>query len=111
MTVGWGVLAIFVALVANLFENLIELVNIIGSLFYGTILGIFLVAFFIKQVQSKAVFMAAIIGQVTVLTLHVLTVSGQLKLGYLWYNVIGSALVVIAAIIFQSFQPREQNKI
>lgn len=111
LTVGWGVLAIFVALVANLFENLIELVNIIGSLFYGTILGIFLVAFFIKHVQSKAVFIAAIIGQTTVLTLHILTVAELIELGYLWYNVIGSALVVVSAIIFQSIQPREQNKI
>jgi hypothetical protein len=111
LTVGWGILAIFVALVANLFENLIELVNIIGSLFYGTILGIFLVAFFIKYVQSKAVFIAAIIGQLTVLTLHVLTVTDYLKLGYLWYNVIGSALVVISAIIIQSALPKEQNKI
>jgi len=111
LTVGWGVLAIFVALVANLFENLIELVNIIGSLFYGTILGIFLVAFFIKQVQSKAVFIAAIIGQTTVLTLHILTVTGHLKLGYLWYNVIGSALVVFSAIFIQILQPKEQNKI
>jgi Na+/proline symporter len=111
LTVGWGVLAIFVALVANLFENLIELVNIIGSLFYGTILGIFLVAFFIKYVQSKAVFIAAIIGQTTVLTLHLLTVAELIELGYLWYNVIGSALVVISAITIQSALPREQNKI
>jgi uncharacterized sodium:solute symporter family permease YidK len=111
LTVGWGILAIFVALVANLFENLIELVNIIGSLFYGTILGIFLVAFFIKYVQSKAVFIAAIIGQLTVLILHVLTVTEYLKLGYLWYNVIGSALVVLSAIVIQSALPKEQNKI
>lgn len=110
LTVIWGVIAIFVALVANLFENLIELVNIIGSLFYGTILGVFLVAFFIKKVQSKAVFIAAIIGQVSVLTLHLLTVANVLELGYLWYNVIGSALVVFSALLIQSFINNDEQK-
>jgi SSS family transporter len=109
LTVIWGVVAIFVALVANLFENLIELVNIIGSLFYGTILGIFLVAFFIKKVKSKAIFIATIIGQTTVITLHILTVTKVIELGYLWYNVIGSVLVILSAVLIQMGMKNEQN--
>jgi SSS family transporter len=109
ITVAWGIVAIIVSLVANLFENLIELVNIIGSLFYGTILGIFLVGFFFKRVQSLPIFIAAIIGQCTVLVLHGMTVVGMLDLGYLWYNVIGSLLVICAAVVLQSVLPNKHN--
>ncbi len=107
ITVAWGGVAIIVSLVANLFENLIELVNIIGSLFYGTILGIFLVGFFFKRVQSLPIFIAALVGQVTVLVLHGLTVVGKLDLGYLWYNVIGSLLVIAVALLMQRIVPNE----
>ena len=103
LTVGWGILAIIIALTAGLFENLIQLVNILGSLFYGTILGVFLLAFFFKQIGGTAAFIAGIIGQIIVLSLHFLTVAGKIELGYLLYNLIGSASVVLTGIIIQTF--------
>jgi Na+/proline symporter len=99
LTVGWGILAILVSLTAGLVENLIELVNILGSLFYGTILGVFLVAFFLKHVQAKAVLIGAIIGQVLIFTLHLMTVIEFIELSYLMYNVIASIVVVIVSLI------------
>jgi SSS family transporter len=103
LTVGWGVLAIIIALSAGLVENLIQLVNILGSLFYGTILGVFLLAFFIKRVGAKAAFIAAVIGQVFVLILHFLTVTDRIELSYLMYNIIGSAVVVGVGLLIQTF--------
>lgn len=97
-TLIWGIIAIIFASYANLFENLIELVNIIGSIFYGNVLGIFLLAFFSKYVQSNAVFIAAIITQVLVIIMWRLDV-----MPYLWLNLAGCALVMIIAIILQSF--------
>lgn len=95
-TLGWGILAIAFASVANLFDNLIQLVNIIGSVFYGNILGIFLLAFFIKWVHSKAVFVAAIITQLAVFVVYFMDV-----LPYLWLNLFGCVLVMIIAMILQ----------
>jgi len=103
LTVIWGVLAIGIALSAHLFDNLIQLVNILGSLFYGTILGIFLVAFFLKTIPQKPLLIGAVTGQVLVLTLHFLTIYDIINLGYLWYNVIGSLVVMIVAIISNEF--------
>ena len=97
-TLAWGIIAISVACVANLFDNLIQLVNIIGSIFYGNVLGIFLLAFFIKYVKSNAVFMAALITQIIV-------VIGWYNdwMPYLWLNLFGCALVMGIAILIQSF--------
>jgi Na+(H+)/acetate symporter ActP len=103
LTVIWGILAIGIALSAHLFDNLIQLVNILGSLFYGTILGIFMTAFFFKKIQQNALLVGAFTGQILVLVLHTLTVIGQLNLGYLWYNVIGSTVVIVVALLAQSF--------
>ncbi len=86
LTAGWGIVAIAFALFANLVENLIEAVNILGSIFYGTILGLFLAAFFLRFVRGTAVFVAALISQTMVLVLFYTT-----NIGYLWYNVIGCA--------------------
>ena len=97
-TLAWGVLAILVACVANLFDNLIQLVNIIGSIFYGNVLGIFLLAFFIKYVKGTAVFIAAIITQLIIILVWYLDI-----LPYLWLNLLGCAIVFVLAIIFQSF--------
>ncbi len=99
ITVGWGIMAIVVALSARLFDNLIQLVNILGSLFYGTILGIFLVAFFLKHVQAKSVFIAAIVAEVVVLTAHLLNVYEVFSLGYLWYNAIGCGIVFFGSMM------------
>lgn len=101
-TLSWGILAILIACTANLFDNLIQLVNIIGSIFYGTILGIFMSAFFIKRIQSKAVFIAAIITQLIVITLFSLDKLEYIKLPYLWLNFIGCILVIIIGLVFQS---------
>ncbi len=97
-TLGWGILAILVASVANLFDNLIQLVNIIGSIFYGNILGIFLLAFFIKNVKGNAVFTAAIITQTIIIIVYKLDV-----LPYLWLNLLGCVLVMGIAILIQQF--------
>jgi Na+/proline symporter len=100
LTVAWGCLAIMIALVAGLFENLIELVNLLGSLFYGTILGVFLLAFFFKRVKAKGALFGAIIGQVSVGLLHVLTVYEVVTgVGYLWYNVIGCTIVILVGVL------------
>ncbi len=102
-TVLWGVIALSFAMFASLFDNLIEAVNIVGSLFYGTILGIFVVAFFFKRIGGTAIFKAALMGEVVVLTLFVLDKMGTIDLAYLWLNMIGCVVVVfLANILFRS---------
>ncbi len=95
-TVLWGLIAILFATFASLLDNLIEFINILGSLFYGTILGIFLAAFYIKYVRSNAVFMAAIVAESMVILLF-----SNYEIGFLWFNVIGCGLVIIFSIFFQ----------
>ena len=102
MTFGWGVLAILFAILAKNSENLIEAVNIVGSIFYGTVLGIFLVAFFLKWVRGNAVFVAAIIAQTAVIAIHFMTEAGFFSLSYLWYNLIGCGGTVVLSIILQA---------
>jgi Na+(H+)/acetate symporter ActP len=92
-TIFWGVYAIGFAMFANKLGSLIEAVNILGSLFYGTILGIFLVAFYIKWVKGTPTFIAAILAEIVVLLCFFLT-----KMPFLWFNFIGCVLVVILAI-------------
>ena len=96
-TLLWGGIAILFASFGTLVENLIQLVNIIGSVFYGTILGVFLVAFFLRKIQGKAVFWAAIVSEIIVLLIFGLDV-----VGYLWLNVIGAVLTVLFAQLFTS---------
>ena len=95
-TLVWGGIAIAFALIGNLFENLIQLVNIIGSLFYGTILGIFLVAIFIKSIKANAIFIAAIVTE-----LIVLVIFYNDWVSFLWLNVIGAVLTIFNALIIQ----------
>lgn len=104
LTFFWGVLAVSFALLANNSENLIEAVNIIGSLFYGTILGIFLVAFFLKRVNGNHVFYSALIAQAIVFLFHLLTISEVISLGYLWYNVIGCGITVVLSFFVSFFK-------
>src|SRR5438067_4832015 len=96
LTAAWGLIAIGVASFASLVENLIEAGNILGSLFYGSFLGLFLAAFFIRRVSGSAVFFAALLAQVLVFVLFATT-----NIGYLWYNFIGCAAVLILAPILQ----------
>jgi hypothetical protein len=95
-TLMWGIIAIVFASFGTLVENLIQLVNIIGSIFYGNILGIFLIAFFLKFVKSKAVFTAAIITQVIV-------IIGWYQdwMPYLWLNLLGCFCVTLIAVLLQ----------
>jgi len=103
-TLLWGALAIAFASFVSLFDNLIQLVNFIGSVFYGTILGIFLVAFYIKKVKGQAVFIAAVISQIIVATCAILHefVDGIEILPFLWLNPLGAFLTVGMAVWFQS---------
>ncbi|MFH6942380.1 sodium:solute symporter [Flavobacterium sp. FlaQc-50] len=106
-TLFWGIIAILFACVGTLFENLIQLVNIIGSIFYGTVLGIFLVGFYLRHVQAKAMFYSAIISQITIFIIYYFMIhiypSGQEKLGYLWLNFIGAILTIVLALLMQLF--------
>lgn len=104
-TLCWGIFCIFVAMFAARLGSLIEAVNVLGSLFYGTILGIFLVAFYMKRVSGDTVFMAAIIAEVAVVAIYILDV-----ISFLWLNVIGALLVVLVATLAYVWQPQKAAK-
>ena len=89
-TVMWGIIAIIFASIGRLFENLIELVNLIGSLFYGTVLGIFIIAFFFKKIKGNEVFYSACLSQILIFFIY-----GYFEIGYLWLNFIGAIMTVI----------------
>jgi hypothetical protein len=103
-TLVWGIIAIGIASVASLFENLIQLVNIIGSIFYGNVLGIFLLAFFFKRIQGKPVFYAAIITQVLVIMVFYLNI-----MSYLWLNLVGCLLVILISQFLQFFMKKSEG--
>ncbi len=92
----WGVVAIAFALFAALFDNLIEAVNILGSIFYGTILGLFVVAFFARRVTATPVLAAALVSQTVVIVLFFTS-----ELGFLWYNVVGCGVLVALASVLE----------
>ena len=98
-TITWGLIAICFASIGNLFENLIQLVNIIGSIFYGTILGIFLVAFFIKKITANSVFWAACISQIIIFFIYF-----NIDISYLWLNFIGAVVTILLSTIFESLK-------
>lgn len=100
-TLAWGIFCIGVAQFANRMGSLIEAVNVLGSLFYGVILGIFLVAFYIRAIKGKAVFWAAIISEIGVVSLFVLNEHNVIGLSFLWLNVAGALFVVMLSMIFQ----------
>ena len=94
-TLSWGVIAILVALFFAQQENLIESINIIASLLYGNVLGIFLIAFFIKRIKSNNVFIGSIISQLSVFIMYL--ILGK-SIGYLWFNLIGTFLTCFYSI-------------
>ncbi len=96
-TLLWGVIAILFACVGTLFENLIQLVNIVGSIFYGTVLGIFLVGFYIKFVKAQAIFIGAVLSQLTIFYIYYLDV-----VSFLWLNFIGAMLTIMLSSILQN---------
>ena len=109
-TLVWGVFCIVVAQLATGIGSLIEAVNILGSLFYGVILGIFLVAFYCKKIQSNAVFIAAIISEIIIITLFILDKMNIIGLGFLWLNVVGALLVVGLSLLLQQVKFLPQQK-
>ncbi|WP_028978375.1 sodium:solute symporter [Sporocytophaga myxococcoides] len=107
LTIVWGLLTILFALFASKQDNLIQAVNILGSLFYGTILGIFLCAFYFKYIKSNAVFIAAIIAQVSIFFLYFYS-----DIAFLWYNLIGPVIVIAMGYALQLIlSEKEQTKI
>ena len=104
-TFGWGVFSVVVAMFAyNLGNSLIEAVNILGSLFYGVILGIFLVAFWINYVKGNAVFIAAVISELLIILIYNLNL-----VSFLWLNVIGAVLVIFFSVLIQLILPSEKQ--
>ena len=120
-TLIWGGIAVLFAFSARLFENLIQAVNIVGSLFYGTILGIFLVGFFLKSVKGNAVFWSAILTELMILVIFYLNETGTpislggreivVSIGYLWLNLIGCTLVMIISLILNKIFPSMLKKL
>ena len=116
-TLLWGIIAISVACVANLFDNLIQLVNIIGSIFYGNVLGIFLLAFFFKKVNGSAVFRAAVITQILICAIYYFGIYNLEAQGldpiisYLWLNFIGCILVSFFSLLFVFKSINKQSKL
>ena len=116
-TLAWGIIAISVACVANLFDNLIQLVNIIGSIFYGNVLGIFLLAFFFKKVNGNSVFKSAVITQILIFLIYYFGIYNLESQGlepivsYLWLNFIGCVLVLFFSLVFVFNSINKQSKI
>jgi SSS family solute:Na+ symporter len=106
LTIGWGAVSILFALFASQLENLIQAVNILGSLFYGTILGVFLAAFYCKSLRGNAVFWSAVMTQGIIFTLYYTT-----EIAYLWYNLIGCGLVIVIAYLLQPLLPKQETLI
>jgi len=104
-TIGWGIYAIAFALLASELGSLMEAVNILGSLFYGTILGIFLVAFYTKKISGNSVFISAIIAEAVVICSFFFT-----SIPFLWYNVIGCVIVVVLSFIFNPLLPLKEKR-
>jgi SSS family transporter len=105
-TFAWGIFCIVIAQLVVGMGSLIEAVNVLGSLFYGVILGIFLVAFYAYSIKARAVFWAAIIAEVFTVLLFVLDKYNVIGLGFLWLNVVGALLVVVLAYLFQKIFPQ-----
>jgi solute:Na+ symporter, SSS family len=106
-TIMWALIAMAFAMLANMAENLIQFVNIVGSLFYGTILGIFLVAFYMKAIRGTSVFIAAVIAELVVLACYFFYYD---EIAFLYYNIIGCVLVVMIAWIAHFFDKGSEQK-
>jgi len=110
-SLGWGIFCLVVAMFTyNIGNSLIEAVNVLGSLFYGVILGVFLVAFFVKQIKSgHVVFWAAVVAELLVLTVFLMTKLGVFKMGFLWLNPIGALGVVLFSLLLHLMWNKKQN--
>ncbi|MBK6827836.1 MAG: sodium:solute symporter [Chitinophagaceae bacterium] len=112
-TLGWGIFCIIVAMFTyNIGNSLIEAVNVLGSLFYGVILGVFLVAFFLKKIRSgNVVFWAAVLAELLVLTVFILTRFGVFKMGFLWLNPIGALGVLFFSVLLHGLRGSRQSAV
>jgi Na+(H+)/acetate symporter ActP len=105
-TILWALLAMVFAMLATFSENLIQFVNIVGSLFYGTILGIFLCAFYLKRIKSNAVFIAAIVSECVIFYLYFFQ---REAVAFLLYNIIACAIVVFGSLLLQPILPKTER--
>lgn len=110
-TLAWGIFSVITAELATGMGSLIEAVNVLGSLFYGVILGIFLVAFYFRKVGGHAVFIAGILGELIVIAFFLLDKYEIIGLGFLWLNVVGAVAVVLIALLLQPFFKRPQQEL
>ncbi len=101
-TFGWGIFCIIVAQFAHRMGSLIEAVNVLGSIFYGVILGIFLVAFYVKKVEAKAIFWSAVISELIVISLFILNQKEIIGLSFLWLTAVGALMVIFFGLVFQT---------
>ena len=108
-TLAWGIFSIITAELATGMGSLIEAVNVLGSLFYGVILGIFLVALYFKKIGGTAIFRAAILGEIFVVACFLLDKWGYIGLGFLWLNAVGAFVVVVLAHLFDWIKPEEKK--
>ena len=110
-TFAWGIFCIIVAQLAyNIGNSLIEAVNVLGSLFYGVILGIFLVAFYLKRVGARAVFISAILMETVIILIYILTQKGMVNISFLWLNAIGALGVMLLSTLLNAFTTRSGSK-
>lgn len=110
-TFFWGIFSILIAFLASNLGSLIEAVNVLGSLFYGVIVGIFLVAFFIKKIQGRAIFISAILSEIIVIALFVLDKYDLIGLSFLWLNALGALAVAIIAFLIEVLFPQKRISI
>lgn len=106
-TILWGIVAILFACLGSLFENLIQLVNIVGSIFYPVVLGIFLAGFYIKYIKAWAMFWSSVITQLSIFYIYYYFIYQEEVIGFLWLNFIGAVMVVVLALILQKFNPKK----
>jgi len=109
-TFAWGIFCIIMAEFSNRLGSLIEAVNVLGSLFYGVMLGIFLVAFYMKKIGGTAVFWAAVVGEIIVITFYFLDKFNIIGLGFLWFNLVGALAVVLLSAVLNIFTKKHDTK-
>jgi Na+/proline symporter len=109
-TLLWGIFCVVVAQLAyNIGNSLIEAVNVLGSLFYGVILGIFLVAFYFKRITATPVFISAVIVELFVISIHIMNQKEIVNVSFLWLNGIGALGVIFLSLLIQSLKPKAQS--
>jgi SSS family solute:Na+ symporter len=107
-TLLWGIFCVAIAQLAyNIGNSLIEAVNVLGSLFYGVILGIFLVAFYFKRISATPVFFSAVIVEIFVVSIHIMDQEDIVHVSFLWLNAIGALGVILLSMFLQRLRPKK----